>query len=236
VAGLGFKDFQVGEVLTSSDVDGYLMQQTVMRFADAAARGSALGTATGTAVPLAEGMLSYLDDVDDVQVYQGTAWVGVRGLVAVEQVVKTDTQASSVAAGSAVAVSGLTISHAVADAANKVLLIANVNGRSSAATRPFAASFTAGGTAVGTGAAAGSRSTIGSGNSEAGASAGSEMVNVALTFLYTPGSTSSITYGVDLTNVDSGTETLYVNRTTSDTDGTSFARAASTLTLLEVKP
>jgi hypothetical protein len=63
VAGQGFKDFVVGEVLTSSDVDGFLMQQSVMRFADDGARGSALGTAVGTGV-LAEGMVAYLDDVD----------------------------------------------------------------------------------------------------------------------------------------------------------------------------
>ena len=74
MAGLGFKDFQVGEVLTSSDVDGYLMQQSVMRFADSAARGSALGTATGTGVPLAEGMVVYLDDVDRLEMFDGTEW------------------------------------------------------------------------------------------------------------------------------------------------------------------
>ena len=77
MAGLGFKDFQVGEVLTSSDVDGYLMQQTVMRFADAAARGSALGTAVGTAVPLAEGMVTYLDDSNMIAVYTGSVWESV---------------------------------------------------------------------------------------------------------------------------------------------------------------
>ena len=60
MAGLGFKDFQVGEVLTSSDVDGYLMQQTVMRFADAAARGSALGTVLLRAVAVLEDLVEFL--------------------------------------------------------------------------------------------------------------------------------------------------------------------------------
>jgi len=83
VAGLGFKDFSVGEVLTSANVDGYLMQQTVMRFADAGARGSALGTATGTAVPLAEGMVTYLDDQNRVELYSGTEWVPVGGVLQV---------------------------------------------------------------------------------------------------------------------------------------------------------
>jgi hypothetical protein len=74
VSGLGFKDFSVGEVLTSSDVDGYLMQQSVMRFASSAARGSALGTAAGTGVALSEGMVTYLDDSNVLSVYDGTTW------------------------------------------------------------------------------------------------------------------------------------------------------------------
>ena len=83
MAGLGFKDFQVGEVLTSTAVDGYLMQQSVMRFADSAARGSALGTAVGTAVPLAEGMVSYLDDSDRIEVYDGSNWRSVGSILQV---------------------------------------------------------------------------------------------------------------------------------------------------------
>lgn len=77
MAGAGFKDFTIGEVLTSADVDQYLMQQTVMKFADSAARGSALGTAVGAGTALAEGMLSYLDDIDEVQFFDGSAWARV---------------------------------------------------------------------------------------------------------------------------------------------------------------
>lgn len=90
MAGLGFKDFQVGEVLTSSDVDGYLMQQTVMRFADSAARGSALGTAAGTGVALAEGMVSYLDDSNRIEFYNGSGWVQATGLAASTAITVTD--------------------------------------------------------------------------------------------------------------------------------------------------
>lgn len=67
MAGLGRKVFTPGEVLRAADVNGYLMDQAVMRFAGTAARGSAIGTAT-------EGMISYLDDINAVQVYDGTAW------------------------------------------------------------------------------------------------------------------------------------------------------------------
>lgn len=71
MAGLGYKDFTVGQVLTSAEVDGYLMQQTVMKFADAAARTTAL---TGV---LAEGMISYLADTNAVEKYDGASWVAL---------------------------------------------------------------------------------------------------------------------------------------------------------------
>ena len=71
---MAFKDFTDGEVLFASDVDTYLMRQTVMVFADATARGSALGTAI-----LTEGMMTYLEDTKLVQVYNGTTWVAITG-------------------------------------------------------------------------------------------------------------------------------------------------------------
>jgi hypothetical protein len=66
---MAFKDFTDGEVLYAADVDTYLMRQTVMVFADSAARGSALGTAI-----VVEGMVTYLQDTDTLQFYDGTSW------------------------------------------------------------------------------------------------------------------------------------------------------------------
>jgi hypothetical protein len=43
--GSGFKTFSPGDVLTASDVNNFLMEQSVMSFADSAARTSAIGTA-----------------------------------------------------------------------------------------------------------------------------------------------------------------------------------------------
>ena len=65
---MGFKDFAVGEVLTSSDVDNFLMRQTVMVFDDASARDTAL------AAVLVEGMFAFLKDADTLTLYDGTAW------------------------------------------------------------------------------------------------------------------------------------------------------------------
>ena len=71
MAGLGLKNFG-SEVLTSNDVDGYLMQQTVMVFASSAARTSAF---TAASLSPSEGMVSYLSDVNQLQVYDGSSWV-----------------------------------------------------------------------------------------------------------------------------------------------------------------
>jgi uncharacterized protein YabE (DUF348 family) len=73
MAGLGRKAFAAGEVLTAVNVQGYLMDQTVMVFASSAARSSAIGTA------VSEGMMSYLADTNEVTVYDGTAWQSVGG-------------------------------------------------------------------------------------------------------------------------------------------------------------
>lgn len=67
-----FKDFTVGQVLTSTEVDEYLMRQSVMTFAGTAERGTALGTAV-----LVEGMVTYLNDTNTLQFYDGTAWQNV---------------------------------------------------------------------------------------------------------------------------------------------------------------
>lgn len=69
MAGAGRRTFQPGEVLTASNVNSYLMDQSVMRFASSAARGSAVGTAV-----IAEGMVSYLDDANALEFYDGAAW------------------------------------------------------------------------------------------------------------------------------------------------------------------
>lgn len=66
--GLGRRTFSPGEVLTASNVMNYLQDQAVMSFAGTAARGSAIGTA------VAEGMVSYLQDTNTLQFYDGSAW------------------------------------------------------------------------------------------------------------------------------------------------------------------
>ena len=70
--GSGYKTFTAGAVLTASDVQNYLQDQSVMVFGGTAARSSAIGTAN-----FEEGMLTYLTDVDKLQVYTGAAFADV---------------------------------------------------------------------------------------------------------------------------------------------------------------
>jgi hypothetical protein len=68
MAGAGYKLFNTGDVLTAAQVNTYLMQQSVMVFANSTARTTALSGV------LAEGMLSYLLDTNAVEKYDGAAW------------------------------------------------------------------------------------------------------------------------------------------------------------------
>jgi hypothetical protein len=73
MAGLGAKLFTAFSKLTAAQVNGYLMDQSIMRFATSTARDAAFG---GAGEPtLAEGMTCYLDDTNSVQSYNGSAWV-----------------------------------------------------------------------------------------------------------------------------------------------------------------
>ena len=66
-AGLGFKTFTTGEVLTAADTNGYLMQG-VLVFASSAARAAAISSPQ-------EGQYSYLKDTNSTEYYDGAAWI-----------------------------------------------------------------------------------------------------------------------------------------------------------------
>ena len=67
-AGLGFKTFTTGEVLTAADTNGYLMQG-VLVFATAAARNAAITSPQ-------EGQFAFTKDTNGLWYYTGSAWAG----------------------------------------------------------------------------------------------------------------------------------------------------------------
>jgi hypothetical protein len=61
------KEFEAFTRLDASDVNSFLMDQSVMSFAGTAARGSAIATPV-------EGMAAYLQDSDILSIYDGSNW------------------------------------------------------------------------------------------------------------------------------------------------------------------
>ena len=72
MAGAGFHSYTTGDVLTAAQVQNNLQDQTIMVFADSAARDTALTSAK------AEGMFAFLlDPGDRLTYYDGSSWVVV---------------------------------------------------------------------------------------------------------------------------------------------------------------
>lgn len=88
----GRKVFQPATVLTAADVNNFLMDQAVMVFAGTAARGSAIGTAT-------EGMVTYLEDLNEIDVFTGSSWEQVFPVQATVRTIGSATTATTAVAG-----------------------------------------------------------------------------------------------------------------------------------------
>jgi len=69
MAGAGYKTFTAGNILRASEVNTFLMQQSVMRFSTTSAADTALGANK------AEGMVIYATSNEFLYAYNGAAWV-----------------------------------------------------------------------------------------------------------------------------------------------------------------
>jgi hypothetical protein len=123
-AGLGFKEFTTGDVLTAADANGYLASQVVMVFASAAARTSAIASPQ-------EGMISYLKDTNSTEYYSGSAWVAIGGGAAggkVLQVVSANTTTQTANSTTTMADTTLTATITPSASTSKVLVLVSQNG------------------------------------------------------------------------------------------------------------
>jgi hypothetical protein len=228
VAGLGRKIFVSGEILTAADLQGYAVDQSVMVFDDDTARTAAIPTP-------AEGMVTYLKDEDAVTFYDGSAFKRVGGLIEVKSALKTDTFSASVTAGNNVSVTGLSITHTMQNANNKLIIsaffgvAANSNGRGQTAI-----AVADGGTLIGIGDTDGTRVRLGSGGPSDQAGGNVVTTQPSVTFVYLPADTASHTYTVEAINAWDATNTIYVNRNQVDTNSSSSPRGASGLVIQEV--
>jgi hypothetical protein len=166
----------------------------------------------------------------DVLTYDGVSdlWVPapVSGLVAVKHALFTGTQAVNPGSKGNFAVTDLTITHTLADAANKLIIFAYLgvaeNSRSSGTSGIGVADN---GALIAVGTAISARTPV----SQQG-------VSPSVTFVYEPGDTVAHTYTVRGVNVNNVGAVVYINREAADTDNGDFPRASSGFVIQEVRP
>jgi hypothetical protein len=204
------------------------MDQAVQVYDDAAARDTALPS------PL-QGQLVYLKDSDAVQKYNGASFVPVGGLVATKSALKTDTFTSSVTSANNVAVTGLSITHALQNANNKLIISAYFGTAGSSDGRGnIGIGVMDGSTFIGVGDAAGSRQRVGAGGVTNPSANANNITTPSVTFVYQPADTTSRTYTIRAINILDSTATLFVNRSEDDSNTAFYPRGSSGLVIQEV--
>ena len=162
-------------------------------------------------------------------------WIGAvsrsGGILQVVSTTKTDTFSVSQVAGSSDAISGLSASITPRSTSSKILVTVAVSTAKASPYNP-AIDITADGSVIASADSPGSRVPamfVGAVTSDV-----SQAQTISGTSLHSPGTTSSVTYGVNLVNVRNATVLSYVNRSSDDTDSQARGRYVSTITLMEV--
>ena len=148
---------------------------------------------------------------------------------------KTDTFSASVAGSGSVAVTGLSITHSLSNSSNKLVLMATFGAAgSSQNTARVGLNIHDGTSFIVEPTTPSARTAVLAGGWQNSTAVTNMTQNVSAQVEYSPGTTSSITYTVHVINVDSTTQTLYVNRSGGDGDNGNNVRAVSSLVLLEI--
>jgi hypothetical protein len=217
---VAYKVFTNGSTLNASEINDNLMNQSVMVFSNATARSAAL------TAPV-EGMLTWLQDTNKYENYNGSAWVGLgSGILQIVSVTKSDT--FSTTSLSLVDITGFSASITPSSASSKVLILASLNIGSTGGGPITGVTLLRGSTSIGQGDAAGSRTR---GVIAPRVDNDFNILSNHVNFLDSPATTSSTTYKFQM-QTSSGTS--YLNRTSNDADASYSLRTASTITLMEV--
>lgn len=154
---------------------------------------------------------------------------------AVLQVVSTALTSAtsySVASGATQAITGLSVSITPSSASSKVMVFVTAN--ISSGNVGSSIILLRGATPIGVGDAAGSRTQVNSGSNASTQTLYSEMQAVTIQYLDSPSTTGSTTYSVNLLCTRASTDTIYVNRSITDTSASNFGRYMSSITLMEI--
>jgi len=200
----------------------------VQTFENAAARTAAIPTPT-------EGIVTYLNDVDILSIYDGTGWGNSLspkgGILQVVSTNKTDTFTTT--STTFTAITGLSASITPSSTSSKILAIVSVEGATQNAVSASSGGFRLmrNSTPVGVGDSAGDRKQVTGLITTRLTQSGVLTSSATKSILDTPATTSSITYSVE---IFVGAGTIFINRNENDSNSSDISRPVSTLTLMEV--
>jgi hypothetical protein len=178
----------------------------------------------------------YPSDSEDLAEAIADGLDAASGLVAVKHALFTGEQSASTAAGANFAVTDLSITHTLADAANKLIISAYFGAAATSEGRGgVGIAVMDDATLIGIGDADGTRTRVGAGGQVSDGSVVRLVTMPSVTFVYSPGDASAHTYTVRAINIDGTTRTLYVNRTEIDNNSADSGRASSGFVIQEVK-
>jgi hypothetical protein len=227
----GRRTFVAGEVLTASNINSFLMGQVVAIFANAGARTAAIPSPV-------QGNITYLQDSDSVEKWNGSAWVPVaprEGVIVTKQQFFTGTRTQSINDGDDYVIPDTEISHAVSKVGNSVLLFGQLVGSypgTGLADSLMGGSLSQNGVSLNRGDAAGNRNSVSAYNIGPFSSDNFSVSSVFLMARYTPPDTTARTYGVQINSGRTGT--WYINRSRADDNASTRPRGATGLILMEV--
>jgi len=175
-------------------------------------------------------------DIEALAVATASGLSAAGGLVAVKSALFTGTQTNSTAAGANFAVTNLSITHTLAAATNKLIISAYFGVAASATGLASVGIAVADdGTLIAIGDADGSRARVGAGGRVAGTASTALVTMRSVTFVYEPGDTAAHTFTVRAINIDTATQTLFINRSELDDNGVNRPRTSSGFVIQEVK-
>lgn len=155
-------------------------------------------------------------------------------IIAVKSATLTGTQVVSLASGGEITITGLSISHALHSASNKIILFgqAGIVALSNQLAN-VGIFFAVDGTKINVGDADGTRSRVAAANFHPTQAAHNTFSHF-ITAVFEPGTISSKTYTLQAMNTATTTQTAYINRTEEDSDTVARQRGSSNLLLLEI--
>ena len=147
----------------------------------------------------------------------------------VKSVTKTDTFSTS--SDSFVDVTGLSVNITPSSATSKIVVTASVTGAGTTSQARMEGRLVRDSTPIFVGDVAGSR---GQASFEIYKTEGSSLDSVSVNFFDAPATTSPVTYKVQVRDNNSSASSVFINRSQTDTDGSTYNRYASTITLMEI--